>query len=180
MTDRLSPEREAEIAARAEAATAGPWGFYDGETYADVAADLQITGRGSYSYREKVARLEDENYWDDAAHEEDDEERASEQMAANAAFIAHARTDVPALLAELAAVRTERDQAQAKLVDQADADTLAARAAQAISAMGAEIRTLTSERNRYRSAWRNAREQAASAQADVEFVEHQSRTETVQ
>ncbi|NED75306.1 hypothetical protein G3I51_23885 [Streptomyces sp. SID9944] len=115
MSARLSPEREAEIAARAEAATKGPWGYYDGETYADVAADLQITGRGSYSYREKVARLEDENYWDDAAHEEDDEERASEQMAANAAFIAHARTDVPALLAELAAVRAERDQAQAEL-----------------------------------------------------------------
>ncbi|MFI0031303.1 hypothetical protein ACH4M8_18625 [Streptomyces albidoflavus] len=110
--DPLSPERLAEIAARAEAATAGPWGFYDGDNYADVAADLEMTGRGSYSCRQQVARLEDESYWDDPAHEDDDEERASEQMAADAAFIAAARTDVPALLAEVDRLRAERDRYQ--------------------------------------------------------------------
>ena len=114
MTDRLTTQQLDEIAARADAATRGPWGFYDGDTYADIAADLEQTRRGSYSYREKVARLEDENYWDDPAHEDHDEERAPEQMAANAAFIAHAREDVPALLAELSAVRAERDTARAE------------------------------------------------------------------
>lgn len=95
----------AEIEARAGAATKGPWGFYDGSNYADVAADLTMTSRSSYSYREKIAQLEDENYWDDPAHEDDDEQRAPEQMAANAAFIAAARTDVPALLAEVHRLR---------------------------------------------------------------------------
>jgi hypothetical protein len=107
MTDRLTTQQLDEIAARADAATRGPWGFYDGDNYADVAADLEQTSRGSYSYRQKIAQLEDENYWDDPAHEDHDEERAPEQMAANAAFIAHAREDVPALLAEIRRLQTE-------------------------------------------------------------------------
>jgi hypothetical protein len=79
-------------------------------------------------------------------------------------LMAHAREDVPALLAE---VRRQRD----GLVDQANADTVAARAAQVISDMGAEIRALTAERNRYRNAWHNARARAADTRDDVEFVE---------
>lgn len=107
MTSPLTAQQLDEIQARANAATKGPWGFYDGDNYADVAADMQVTSPGSYNYREKIARLEDENYWDDAAHEDDDESRASEQMAANAAFIAHAREDVPALLAEVRRLTAE-------------------------------------------------------------------------
>lgn len=117
----MTPEQLAEIAARAAAATPGPWGFYDGDNYADVAADLEQTSRGSYSYREKVARLEDENYWDDPAHEDHDEERAPEQMAANAAFIAHAREDVPALLARVAELEAERHTTNEALSDAAEA-----------------------------------------------------------
>jgi hypothetical protein len=41
-----------------------------------------------------------------------------------------------------------------------DADTVANRAAQVISSMGADIRTLRRERDRYRNAWRSARERA--------------------
>ncbi len=106
--DRLTDEQLAAIEDRANAATKGPWGFYDGETYADVAADLQMTSRASYSYRQKIAQLEDENYWDDPAHEDDDESRATEQMAANAAFLAHARQDVPALVAEIRRLQQQR------------------------------------------------------------------------
>ena len=110
------------IETRANAATPGPWGFYDGDNYADVAADLQQTSPGSYSYREKIARLEDENYWDDLAHEDDDEDRAPEQMAANAAFIAHAREDVPALLAEIRRLRQALTATRTKtLIEEADA-----------------------------------------------------------
>jgi hypothetical protein len=42
----------------------------------------------------------------------------------------------------------------------ADADTVAERAAQVITSMGADIRALTSQRDRYRTAWCNARERA--------------------
>lgn len=103
----MTPEQLAEILARAEAATPGPWGSYTGGTYADIAADLTMTGRSSYSYRQKIAQLEDEDFWDDPAHEDADESRASEQMAANAVFIANARTDVPALVAEVEALRKQ-------------------------------------------------------------------------
>lgn len=44
--------------------------------------------------------------------------------------------------------------------EQADADTVATRAAQVIASMGADIRALTGERDRYRLAWRSARERA--------------------
>lgn len=64
MTSRLTPELEAEIAARAEAATPGPWGAN--------------TPGG---------------------------------------FVAHAREDIRALLAELAAVRAERDMYQDRALD---------------------------------------------------------------
>src|ERR1051325_11030651 len=80
MPTPLTSQQLDEIEARANAATKGPWGFYDGDNYADVAADMQVTSPGSYNYREKVARLEDENYWDDQTHEHDDEDCASEQM----------------------------------------------------------------------------------------------------
>jgi hypothetical protein len=73
-------------------------------------------------------------------------------------------TDVPALLDENRRLR-------AQLEDQANANTVASRAAQAISRMGADLRAMTSERNRYRSAWRNARARAVDARSDVEFVE---------
>ncbi|MFJ9037896.1 hypothetical protein ACIRF8_15050 [Streptomyces sp. NPDC102406] len=125
----LTDEQLTEIQARVDAATAGPWGFYDGDTYADVAADLKMTGRASYSYREKVAHLEDENYWDDPAHENDDENRAPEQMAANVEFIAHARTDVPALLAEVARLRGEVTAAVDRLRDMQRLEPNHARAA---------------------------------------------------
>jgi len=114
MTDQPASLDLDDIEARVNAATDGPWGFYDGETYADVAADMQVTSPGSYNYREKIARLEDENYWDDGDHEDHDDSRAPEQMAANAAFIAHAREDVPALIAEIRRLRDELADARAQ------------------------------------------------------------------
>lgn len=71
-----------------------------------------------------------------------------------------------ALLAE---IRRLRDH----LEDQANADAVASRAAQVISSMGADLRAMTSERNRYRNAWHNARARAVDARSDVEFVEQQ-------
>ncbi|MFB7162282.1 hypothetical protein [Streptomyces sp. NPDC056242] len=80
MTDRLSPEREAEIAARAEAASPSPWFLH---------ADWPGRVFSESEFNHHIARVTGTN-----------PER-------NEAFIAHAREDVPALLAELAAVRTE-------------------------------------------------------------------------
>ncbi|MFJ5973557.1 hypothetical protein [Streptomyces sp. NPDC093060] len=42
-------------------------------------------------------------------------------------------------------------------LDEVDADTVANRAAQVITSMGAEIRALRAERDRYRGAWQSAR-----------------------
>lgn len=102
MSTQTIAQRLAEIAAREQAATKGPWGFYDGSTYIDIAADLEMTGIGSYSYREKIAQLDDQD-----PPEELDEDQASELMTANAEFIASAREDIPFLLAEVARLTSE-------------------------------------------------------------------------
>ncbi|MEW2164363.1 hypothetical protein AB0912_15425 [Streptomyces sp. NPDC007084] len=47
-----------------------------------------------------------------------------------------------------------------QVVEEADADTVTRRATQVITSMGADIRSLTGERDRYRSAWCSARERA--------------------
>ncbi|MFF7824251.1 hypothetical protein ACFZCM_03410 [Streptomyces rochei] len=79
---RLSPEREAEIAARADAASPAPWFLHD-DWPGRVFSESQ--------FNHHIARVTGSN------------------PEPNERFIAHAREDVPALLAELAAVRTERD-----------------------------------------------------------------------
>jgi hypothetical protein len=48
VTQPLTDQQLGDIDARANAATPGPWGIYDGENYADVAADLTMTSRSSY------------------------------------------------------------------------------------------------------------------------------------
>jgi hypothetical protein len=107
----LSDEQHAAICAREAAATAGPWGWYDGGDYADVVADYQSTGRGSYTCRQQVARIEADWALDDPGHDDWDEDQASEQACADADFIAHAREDVAALLAEVDRLRAELDAA---------------------------------------------------------------------
>ena len=102
MTEPTTPDLAA-IRAREAAATKGPWGYFAVDDYADVAADYQRTGRGSYSCRQHVARLETENVFD--AHDDWDDDRAAEQTRADAAFMAHAHEDVPALLAEVDRLR---------------------------------------------------------------------------
>lgn len=97
----LTAEQIAEIAARAEAATKGPWGTYnDGTGLIDIAADLQDTGHG-YRCRRYVGQLEADQIDNDPTHTDWDEDQDRAQVAADAAFVAHAREDVPALLADL-------------------------------------------------------------------------------
>ncbi|MER7053418.1 hypothetical protein [Streptomyces sp. NPDC000351] len=68
-----------------------------------------------------------------------------------------------ALLAAYDASRTPADQG----ADEVDADTVANRAAQVITAMGADVRELKHSRDRYRAAWRNARRRAAVLSAEI-------------
>jgi len=102
MTLDLDPIRQ-----REQAATEGPWGWFDGSDYTDVVADYQSTGPGSYQCRQQVARVEADWYFDNPQHEDQDEDDASEQACADADFIAHARQDVPALLAEIERLRAQ-------------------------------------------------------------------------
>ena len=85
MTDPMTPERLAEIEARAEAATEGPWEAWD----RGIGFEVHVNGEGLNSEFRETFRQ------------------------ADAEFIAAARTDVPALLAEVrrlqAAVERVRD-----------------------------------------------------------------------
>lgn len=91
MSDRLSPRREAEIAARIEAAPKGPW---------RVEEDRHSLNRHVVSDDGAV----DINFG-----------YVGYPTQAHAEFVAHSREDVRLLLAELAAVRAERDEARTEL-----------------------------------------------------------------
>ncbi|CAL9647410.1 hypothetical protein [Streptomyces sp. enrichment culture] len=67
-----------------------------------------------------------------------------------------------------------RDRAAELAAIEPSVDTVANRAAQAISSMGADVRALTQERNRYRNAWHNARSRAADARSDADLAEQQA------
>ncbi|MFE7954435.1 hypothetical protein [Streptomyces sp. NPDC057413] len=94
MTDRLSPEREAEIAARAEAATPGPWEEHPkyGSHFFAYLGGSYLRGVGTLNFGE------------------------GDGADADRALTVNAQTDITALLAELAAVRAERDQAHDDMI----------------------------------------------------------------
>ena len=103
----IPAEREQEIRERAGAATPGPWGTRDdGTGRHHIAADLKDTGCG-FTCRRQVALTVDEPIDNDPAHREWDADEDDEQIAADAEFIAHARQDVPTLLAEVDRLRGE-------------------------------------------------------------------------
>lgn len=103
-------ERLAAIRARCEAATLGPWG-YDGQ-HDEITADSPDA----------------EDYWlivsqcrtaPDAAPRD----AFGHQYSADFAFIAHAREDVPYLLAEIDRLRSELEAAKATSTDRTKAGT---------------------------------------------------------
>ena len=96
----LSEQQLAEIAAREAAATPGPWGVYDdGTGRLDIVAGLEETAYG-YTGRREIAQTVESPMDNDPAHVGWGEDEDQEQVNADGAFIAHAREDVPALLAE--------------------------------------------------------------------------------
>lgn len=113
----MTPETEAQIRARVDAATEGPWVVFDmDEAEKRRGEPLNEPGQGWYfvwseprlpyygavlePYRENEAAI-------GSACIDDSEGGAREQ--ADATFIAHARTDVPLLLDEVARLRAALD-----------------------------------------------------------------------
>lgn len=89
MISPLSPEREAEIRARAEAATPPAWDFFDEESGSLVVH--------TEPHGDTVCVVDSRAY----------NTHASTDGVADAEFIAHSRADVPDLLAEIDRLREE-------------------------------------------------------------------------
>ncbi len=137
MTTPLSPEYLAEIAARAEAATAGPWCTDGAELYQG-----------------------DEYAWDAFWVGETCRADEADGGTADAAFIAAARTDVPALLAEVERLRKSVTYHQ----DRAD------RLSRQVSSVRRERRVAEVAARRLRLAWQSARMRAAGERQAAEWV----------
>lgn len=117
MTNQPTTDQQLDdIQTRANAATPGPWGIYESGSLIDIAADLQDTGCG-YRARRGIARLEDEPLDNDPAHREWTDEDDWAQVRSDAEFIAHARADIAALLAEVHRLRNELEAAQRLAAD---------------------------------------------------------------
>ncbi|MFF1684657.1 hypothetical protein [Streptomyces sp. NPDC058254] len=129
MSARLSPQREADIAARAQAATPAPWERAEnhGKHFYAYLGGSYMRGVGTLNFGEG----------DDAE--------------ADRAFVLNAREDVDLLLAELAAVRAERDEARAEL---------AKRSIRAIHALKSPV---PAGSQHYRSGWDDGLEAAIDA-----------------
>lgn len=87
----------AAIEARAAAATEGPWAVLLGN---EIATGVENHGPHEASFEHKVCRLDELDYDEDYA-----EPRDSGSLEADAEFIAHAREDVPALVAVVRRLR---------------------------------------------------------------------------
>lgn len=88
------------IRQRLAAATPGPWGVGNGT---HIVRGLQVTGRGSFTCIQSIAEIDDEDDrldWDHPDEVEVDPEDDAE-------FIAAARSDIPALLAEVDRLRVD-------------------------------------------------------------------------
>jgi hypothetical protein len=107
------------IQARAQAATPGPWGVYDGGDHANIGANLATLSRSTWRSDCEIAEIDAETYVDSnlCPHDEgeDAEAWAAQQALDDAQFIAQARTDVPALLARVQELEAEN----ARLASQA-------------------------------------------------------------
>jgi len=98
----------AAIKARADAATPGPW---------DIWRDLDA--QGFYTVGEASGVIPEGEVWVDGEHNP----TAHVYVIADAEFIAHARTDVPALLARIAELEAERRGYERALLDAAKEPT---------------------------------------------------------
>ncbi|MFF2331959.1 MULTISPECIES: hypothetical protein [unclassified Streptomyces] len=112
------PERHAEylaeVEARQAAATVGDWGVYNQGTLVEVVAGLRENGTG-YNCRRQIARLDEEPIDNIREHADWTAEQDYAQLLADAAFMAHARTDVPRLLDIIAEQHRQNAELAARL-----------------------------------------------------------------
>jgi len=137
-TTPLTPEREQEIQARAEAATPGPWCTDSWEIYQGTEYEPGLS-----SWIGETCRADD-----------------SDGARADAAFIAHARQDVPALLSEIAALRRSVAHHQAR------ADKLSRQ----VVSVRRERHAAEHSSERFRAAWESARRRAAGEREAAEWI----------
>lgn len=100
MSDPISPERLAEISARVEAASAGPW-------FAEDWSDDFGSNKTTVAYHTpEVLREGQSNIWPDGiAHHRVADTDEGDKPLEDAAFIAAARQDVPDLVREVERLR---------------------------------------------------------------------------
>lgn len=126
----MTPEHIAAIKARADKATAGPWKpVAQGGSSTIVAPVLPARNDRrsavSYGYRDDAGYCIGYPFLYQPEPFKSEEQTRMDFVCfshADADFIAHARTDIPALIAALEAAEAERDTYCAKLVNLADAE----------------------------------------------------------
>lgn len=168
MNAGLSEQQLAGIAAREAAATPGPWGVYDdGTARLDIVAGLEETGAG-YTGRREIAQTVESPMDNDPSHVSWGEDEDDAQCRADGVFIAHAREDVPALLAEVARLRANYAEAVATV---ARLEQKRAELERIANAERERVAELEAER-------RSASEALAEAADEVEnlLAEHESGT----
>lgn len=99
MAERLTDERLAEIRARVEAATPGEWSYWTFDVHEDWEQDNSPVVDGAFIRGPAYYPDPEATYW----------------RVGDAAFVAAARTDVPALLDEIDALRSENARLKAAL-----------------------------------------------------------------
>lgn len=157
MTPPLTPEALAEIRKRAEAATPGPWEPRDPDwwqledpDYADKTDGIQAAGRSIMGTCDGCPA----GKYDDAV------------------FIAHARTDIPALLAEVERLRAERDAYRKQSEDQAW-EYYQIR----YEVQDKAVKQADKERDEWRAKWERLEVERASCCAAMERERDQARDE---
>lgn len=102
MTEPITPERLAEIREREQAATPGPWRTHDGFVPAGGYVATVLSGEGNAT--EPRAWL--------PTFSNDTGSPMARNVEADAEFMAHAREDVPALLAHIVELEADRTEAR--------------------------------------------------------------------
>jgi hypothetical protein len=114
MSTPLSEQQIAEIKARADKATPGPWGIGNKTT---IGLGIENMGGGAYNYDAELAEIcpDFDRAFDLRGRNEEIKVASAED---DAEFVAHARQDVPALLAEVERLKAELAQLRADVAEE--------------------------------------------------------------
>ncbi|WP_331756710.1 hypothetical protein [Streptomyces decoyicus] len=147
MNQPLTPDRLAEIREREQDATKGPWGtHYDGQGTYTVQSGCRLSLATGFTSDGDIATL-----------------HGNGQTFLDATFIARARRDVPALLAELDRVRAERD----AFADRVDTLTTVAKGNKRhVQDMHADLQKANRERDEVHRAYADERGLRIKAEAE--------------